>query len=141
DLRRPVELPVRAGLFEVPHAGGLEHAPHLDRLRRRVAAVCVDQEGDVVVEGPRDALEKLFGSPRPLVTVVPALPADPDLERLEAALVAKAREPIGLLGRPDVAAHAGAVDRERTRRAAEELAHAPALALAAQVPQRGVEPA
>jgi hypothetical protein len=49
-LARPVELPVRARLLEVADAVVLEHPADLDRLRRRVAAVRVDEQGDVVAE-------------------------------------------------------------------------------------------
>ena len=69
-----------------------------------------------------------------------ALAADPDLERVVAVAIAQAGQTVGLgLGR-DVAAHAGRVDPQGPRRAAEQLAHALALELAAQVPERGIEP-
>ena len=54
--------------------------------------------------------------------------------------LAQADEALGLGFRRDVPAHAGGVNAQRARLAAEQRADALALELAAQVPKRGVEP-
>src|SRR6266545_4835089 len=77
----------------------------------------------------------------PLVRVVSALATHAHLERVEAVLLAQARESASLLHRVDVAAHTRCVDRERPRRPAEQLAHALPLLLATEIPERRIHAA
>ena len=84
DLGRPLELPVRARLLEVADAVVLEQAADLDRLRRRVAAVRVDQERRLVAERLAHRGDDGLGATRPLVLVVAALAADAELEAVVA---------------------------------------------------------
>ena len=94
----------------------------------------------LAAERPAYLGHNLLGTPRPLVPVAAALATDAELEGVVAALVAQAREPLRFVPRSDVAPHARPVDPDGTRRAAKQLAHAPALQLAPQIPQGGIEP-
>ena len=135
-----LQLPVGARLLVMLDPLGLEQPPDLDRARRREAAVGVDQKMRLGPERLADRRHDRLGPPRPFVDVVPALGADPELEGIEAVLVAQAQEALGLgLGR-DVALHRRGVGTQPPGRAAEQLDHRLAVALAAQVPERRVEP-
>ena len=139
-LGRPVELPVRAGLLEVDHAMLLEEPPDFDRLRRRVAAVRIDQEPRIGADrGPHGRNDSL-GTAGPLVLVVPALAPDADLERGEAVPVSQLGETPRLVSRLDVAAHARRVRVDRAGGRSEKLAHADALQAAPQIPERRIDP-
>ena len=139
-LGRPLELPVRAGLLEVDHAMLLEEPPDFDRLRRRVAAVRIDQEPRIGADrGPHSRNDSLCPA-GPLVLVVPALPPDADLERGEAVAVSQLGETPRLVSRRDVAAHARRVRVDRAGGRSQELAHSHALQAAAQVPERRIDP-
>ncbi len=87
-LACPLELPVRARLLEVGDAVLLEHPADLDRLGRRVAAVGVDEQRDVVAERAAHRRDHRLGASGPLVLVVAALLADSDLEGIEAVALA-----------------------------------------------------
>ncbi len=117
----------------------LEHAPDLDRPRRRVAAVGVDEEGDVVPECRPHRFDESFSASGPLVLIVTADAADADLERLEGVPLTKSDETRGLLLRGDVASLARAVRSEARRLAAQELADALFLELPPEVPERRFE--
>src|SRR2546430_11533280 len=62
------------------------------------------------------------------------------LESVEALFVPQAHQPRGLVGWLNVSSHRGGIGAKPPRPATEQLDHGPALELAAQVPQRGVEP-
>ena len=119
----------------------LEHAAERDRPSRRVAAVAVDQQRCVVAECCAHRRDNRLGAAGPFVLVAADLLADAELEGVVAVRVAQPGETRGLVLGRDVAAHARGIDPERPRRAAQEFADALALEPAAQVPQRGVEPA
>ena len=116
-----------------------EEPPDLDRPGRCVAAVGVDEEAGVVTDGGAHGRHHRVRPSRPLVLVVAALPADPDLECREAGSLAELRQAPGLVVGPDVAAHARGVGVDRAHRMPEELAHALPLDPAPHVPQRRVD--
>ena len=91
----------------------LQHPAHLDRPRRRVAAVGIDQQRRLVADRAAHRRHQRLGAARPLVGVVAALGADADLEGAIAVRrrAAGASRSASSSGR-DVAAHAGGVDRE-----------------------------
>jgi hypothetical protein len=76
DLRRPFELPVRARLLEVHDTVRLEQPADLDRLPRRVGAVRVDEQSDVVTERAANSGQQRLRPAGPLVRVVSALATD-----------------------------------------------------------------
>ena len=139
DLLGPLDLPVRTRLLEMADPVVLQHAAHLDRLRGRVARVGVDQKRRLVAERLAHGGHHRLAAAGPFVLVVAAFLADPELEGPVARLVPEALQARGLVLGRDVPAHAGGVDGEGPRPAAQELADALALKLAAQVPEGGIE--
>src|SRR5262245_13204613 len=97
-------LPIGTGLLEVDDAVVLEPEADLDRLGGRVGAVGVDQKTRLVAERAPDLGNDLIGPPRPLVLVVTALLADPELEGSVPIVVLQARQARGLGVRRDLAA-------------------------------------
>jgi hypothetical protein len=81
----------------------LEEPPDFDRLRRRVAAVRIDEQSGAVSQGAADGGDDLLGAAGPLVAVVAALPPDADLERGEAVAVSQLGQTPRLVSRRDVA--------------------------------------
>src|SRR5207237_941608 len=79
------------------------------------AAVCVGHEGAVAANTTPYSGDNLFRAAWPLVSVVSAHAADADLERAVTRRVPQPREPLRLVVRGDIAAHAGAVHRDRFR--------------------------
>ena len=121
------------------HAVVGEHAANLDSLLGSVGAVGIDQQGNVVTERFPHLRYDCLGTTRPLVLVVTALLANADLEGIEAMLVTQPHQALDFVLGCDVAAHAGAIHRQRARRTTEKLTYALTFALAAQIPQRRVE--
>ena len=120
----------------------LQEVPDLDRLHRRIGAVAVHQQPRIGAEGLADQRHDLVGAAGPLVLVMAAFLADSELECGVAVRVPQLGEARGfLLGRDLAALHAGGIDRERPRLAAQQLADALARALAPQIPQGGVQAA
>src|SRR5207247_59076 len=82
-----------------------------------------------------------IGASGPLVLIMAAFLADPELEGIIPAFVPELHESLGFILRRDLAAlHARCIDRKGPGASAEKRAHALALELAAQVPQSGIEP-
>ena len=121
------------------HSVALEHPPDGDRPGRRVAAVRVDEDRHVVSERRADSLDDCLGPSRPFVGVVPALLADADLDRVEPMLLAEPGEALRLVLGRDVPPHARGVRAQAVSSSVEQLEHALALDLPAQVPEGRVE--
>jgi hypothetical protein len=138
------------GLLESPNRGRaprnadavvLQHAADGDRGLRRIAAVAVDQQVGAIAERLADQGHDRLGAAGPLVLVMAAFAADPELEGARsrsgrAGASSRSASASGVMSR----LHAGGVGAHATGRAAQQLAHALAGPLALQVPQRRVEP-
>ena len=135
-----LELPVRAWLLVVTDPLGLEQMPDLDGAAGGEAAVRIHELSDPVAERARHPRHDRLGAAGPFIDVASALGADAPLESVEALFVPQAHEPRRLVGWLNVSSHRGGIGAKPPRPATEQLDHGPALELAAQVPQRGVEP-
>ena len=138
-LPRLLEFPVRTRFLEMAHAVVLQQLADLDRALRRITAVGVHQQFHAVAHGAAHGGHDLLGAARPLVHVVAAFGADPELEGIETELVTQRHQPRRLVRGRDVAFHRRRVGADRPCGATDQLAYTPAFALAAQVPQGGVQ--
>src|SRR5262249_45668494 len=108
----------------------------------RIGAIAIHQQSRIRAERLADQRHDLVGAAGPLVLVMAAFLSDAELERGVAVLVPELDEAGGfVLGRDLAAFHAAGIDRKGPGLAAEQLTDALAGALAAQVPERGIEPA
>ena len=113
----------------------------LDRAGGREAGIGVGEQRDVGPQRLPDGGNDRLAPARPFVPVAPDLGADPELEGVEALLLAQPPEALGLGLRRDVALHRGGVGAQRPGRAAEKLGDRLAGRLAPEIPDGGVEPA
>ena len=88
DRPRPVRLPIGAGLLEVAHRVFFQEPAERDCLIGHVAAVRVDQQGNVIAEHAANLLHDRLGAARPLVLPAAAFRAHPELEGVESVAVA-----------------------------------------------------
>ena len=88
DRPRPVRLPIRAGLLEVAHRVLFQDLAERDCLLGHVAAVRVDQQGNVIAERAANLPHDRLGAARPLVLTAAACRAHPELEGVESVAVA-----------------------------------------------------
>jgi REP element-mobilizing transposase RayT len=139
DFGRPLQFPVRARLFKKVIAVVLHPPADFDRLGRRVAAVGICQQFDLVTHRLADRRDQFLGPAGRGVPVMPGRDPHPHLERSESVLVAQSDDPRGLVFRRDVAPHARPVDGERIRAAPDQLADRLVPDLAVEVPDRGVD--
>ena len=82
-----------------------------------------------------DGRHDRLGTPGPLIDIVAALCSDPELERIEAKLVAQPTQPFGLGRGSNIAPHAGTIGAQATRGSTEDLAYALALHFSLSVPE------
>ena len=118
-----------------------QHAAHFDGLFGCVAAIAIHQQRGFIAQCFADHRYDGFGAAGPLVLVAATFGTDTEFEGVIAMRVTQFEEAGALVLQRDFCAlHGRGIDAQRARLAAEKLANAFALALAAPIPQGCIQP-